>query len=147
MIVTFCGHADFQATKAHEDEMLAVFKKKIGDRCAQMYLGGYGEFDRFSYQCCKKYKERNPNISLVWVTPYLSDCRLKSKKEYYDEILYPSLEDKPKRYSIFYRNKYMVEAADLVVAYVSHDWGGAYKTYKHARRMGKEIYNLAEFKE
>lgn len=48
---------------------------------------------------------------------------------------------------ITYRNKYMVEMADYVVAYVSHDWGGAYTTYKHAKRKGKEIFNLAKFEE
>ena len=65
----------------------------------------------------------------------------------YDSILYPEIEDKPKRYAITYRNKYMVEKADYVVAYVSHDWGDAYTAYKHAKRKGKEIFNLAKFEE
>ena len=41
----------------------------------------------------------------------------------------------------------MVEMADYVVAYVSHDWGGAYTTYQHAKRKGKEIFNLSKFEE
>ena len=65
----------------------------------------------------------------------------------YDSILYLEIEDKPKRYAITYRNKYMVETADYVVAYVSHDWGGAYTAYKHAQRKGKKIFNLANFQE
>ena len=60
-------------------------------------------------------------------------------------MIYPEIEDKPKRYAILYRNKYMVEKADYVVAYVSRNWGGAYQTYKHAKRRGKLIFNLAKF--
>jgi len=116
-----------------------------------MYLGGYGEFDSFAYDCCKKYKETHPNISLVFVTPYLTtdyQCNhLQYQETRYDSILYPEIEDKPKRYAITYRNKYMVEKADYVVAYVSHNWGGAYTTYRHAKRKHKEIFNLGNFKE
>lgn len=39
----------------------------------------------------------------------------------------------------------MVEKADYVVACVSHDWGDAYTAYKHAKRNGKAIFNLANF--
>ena len=36
----------------------------------------------------------------------------------------------------------MVEKADYVVCGIFNDWGGAYKMYQHARRMGKPIYNI-----
>jgi hypothetical protein len=41
----------------------------------------------------------------------------------------------------------MMEKADYVIAYVSHNWGGAYTTYKYAKRKGKEIFNLAKMEE
>ena len=47
---------------------------------------------------------------------------------------------------IAYRNKYMVEKADVVIAYVMHDFGGAYATYTYAKRKGKAIFNLAQRK-
>ena len=72
---------------------------------------------------------------------------LNCDKTRYDLIIYPEIEDKPKRYAITYRNKYMVEVADYVVAYVSHSWGGAYATYNYAKRKGKNIFNLARFEE
>jgi len=151
MIVTFCGHAKFSKTGEYEQKILAFLEKKVGDQPADMYLGGYGSFDSFAYDCCKKYKEIHPNISLVFVTPYLTIDYQKNHLDYqktrYDSIIYPEIEDKPKRYAITYRNKYMVEKADYVVAYVSHNWGGAYTTYKHAKRKGKEIFNLAKFEE
>ena len=149
MIVAFCGHAQFSKSEKHEKKLLAFLKENIGDQPADMYLGGYGDFDRFAYDCCKKYKETHPRISLVFVTPYLTIEYQKNHLDYqitkYDSILYPEIENKPKRYAITYRNKYMVEKADFVVAYVSHNWGGAYTTYKYAERKNKKIFNLAKF--
>ena len=147
MVVTFCGHAQFSKSIEYEQKLLEFLQEKVGDQPADMYLGGYGDFDSFAYDCCKKYKETHPHISLVFVTPYLTveyqRHHLQYQEKMYDFILYPDIEDKPKRYAITYRNKYMVEKADYVVAYVSHDWGGAYATYKYAERKGKEIFNLA----
>ena len=57
------------------------------------------------------------------------------------------LKKKPLKFAISYRNKYMVETADYVIAYVSRAFGGAYMTYRHAKRKGKEIFNLADFQE
>jgi uncharacterized phage-like protein YoqJ len=151
MIVTFCGHAHFLRTEEYEKNLLAFLEEKVGERPADMYLGGYGGFDSFAYDCCKKFKETHPKVSLIFVTPYLTEEYRKNHLEYqktrYDSILCPDIEDKPKRFAILYRNKYMVEKADYVVAYVSHDWGGAYTTYKHAKRMRKEIFNLVNFEE
>lgn len=151
MIVTFCGHAHFSGSEEYEKKILSFLEEKIGDQPADMYLGGYGGFDGFAYDCCKKYQKMHPNVSLVYVTPYLTGVHQKKHLDYqqtrYDFILYPEIEDKPARFAISYRNKYMVEKADYVVAFVSHDWGGAYTTYKHAKRNGKEVFNLADLEE
>lgn len=151
MIVTFCGHAHFSKSANDEQKILSFLEETVGDQPADMYLGGYGEFDRFAYECCKKYQKSHPNVSLIFVTPYLTveyqQNHLKHQEEMYDSILYPEIEDKPKRYAISYRNKFMAEKADYVVAYVSHNWGGAYTMYQHAKRKGKSIFNLADFKE
>ena len=112
-----------------------------------MYLGGYGGFDSFAYSCCKKYQETHPKISLVLVTPYLTTNYPSHQLNGYDAILYPELENKPKRYAIVYRNQFMIEQADYVVAYISHSWGGAYRAYQYGKSKGKKIYNLADFEE
>ena len=149
MIVTFCGHAQFSESAEYEQRLLDFLEEKVGDESAEMYLGGYGNFDRFAYDCCKKYKQLHPRVSLVFVTPYLTveyqKNHLEDRKERYDSILYPEIENKPPKLAILYRNRYMVEKADVVVAYVAHDWGGAYTTYRYAQRKGKMIFNLAAF--
>ncbi|MBQ8309782.1 MAG: hypothetical protein IJX80_02060 [Clostridia bacterium] len=149
MIVTFCGHGDFHKTKEYERKVLTFLEEKIGNQNADMYLGGYGNFDDFAYTCCKKYKETHPTVSLILVTPYITfeyqRNHLKYQKDQYDSILYPTIEDKPRRFAIYYRNQYMVEMADYIIAYVTHDWGGAYQTYQYAERKGKKIFNLSAF--
>ena len=149
MIITFCGHSNYSSNLEDEERLLKFLEKVVCENQVDFYLGGYGNFDSFAYECCKKYKETHPKVSLVFVTPYLTVEYQKNHLEYqktrYDEIVYPDIEDKPPRFAIIYRNRYMVDKADYVVAYVSHDWGGAYTTYKYAQRKGKKIFNLADF--
>jgi hypothetical protein len=38
----------------------------------------------------------------------------------------------------------MVQQADVIVAYVLHDWGGAAQFTAYARHQGKPVFNLAE---
>ncbi len=147
MIITFCGHADYSKEEKHEEWILSFLEKEVGERHAEMYLGGYGEFDAFAYECCKKYKIAHPHISLVFVTPYLNisyqQNHLAYKTQKYDLILYPPLESKPPKFAIFYRNQYMIDCADIIIAYVSRHRGGAYKTYQYAMQKKKFVFNLA----
>ena len=62
----------------------------------------------------------------------------------FDLIIYPELEAVPRKYAIFYRNKWIVEKADLIIAFVKKKYGGAFAMYQYAEKLGKDIYNLAE---
>jgi uncharacterized phage-like protein YoqJ len=142
MIITFCGHSQFFSSNEYQNRLIEILEHEVGDLSAEMYLGGYGGFDSFAYSCCKKYKQTNASISLVFVTPYIKIDPIVCQN--YDSILYPGLEDKLPRYAITYRNRFMVDKADLIIAYIDHEWGGAYNTYKYAKKKGKRIINLAE---
>lgn len=148
MIITFCGHSDFVSTKEYERRFLAVLEDNIGDGAADLYLGGYGVFDSFSYACCKKYQKVNPKVSLIFVTPYITDVyqkkHLGAQENLYDAILYPPIEEKPPKFALVYRNRYMAEKADLMIAYVNRTWGGAYQMYRYAKQKGKPVFNLAD---
>ncbi len=141
MIVTFCGHADFVPTPEHERTLLAILEDVIGDAPAELYLGDHGAFDSFARSCGRTYQMTHPNVTLVLVTPYLH-AQYESGK--YDHILYPGLENVPLRFAISQRNRWMMRQAAVVVAYVTHSWGGAYQTYRYAKSQGKLIYNLKE---
>ena len=145
MIITFCGHSQYTGSGDDEEKIISLLTELVGDRGAELYLGGWGAFDEFARKCGKKYQETHPNVRLVFVTPYITLDYQKNHLDYikdlYDEILYPSLEDKPLKFAISLRNKWMVEQADYVIAYVTHGWGGAYQAYKHARRKKKPLFN------
>ena len=150
MIVTFCGHARFSKSEEHEQQILAFLEEKIGDQPADMYLGGYGSFDSFAYSCTRKYKENHPDCKLVYITPYNSIEQQKKYNEYeknrFDFVLYPELECVPPKYAISHRNRWISEKADIIIAYITHEYGGAYAMYLHAKRRNKLIFNIALYK-
>ena len=148
MIIMFCGHSRFSKKEEYEQKILNFLEEKVGNGFADFYLGGYGEFDNFAYECCKKYKETHRNVSLIFITPYITVEYQKNHLQYgkmvYDEIIYPEIEDKPLRFAISYRNQWMVEKADYVICGIDREWGGAYKTYQYAKRKNKYIYNITD---
>lgn len=60
-------------------------------------------------------------------------------------MLYPPIEKVPLKFAISKRNNWMVENSDLVIAYVNHSFGGAYKTLQAAKRKKKRIINICDF--
>lgn len=52
------------------------------------------------------------------------------------------IEKTPKKYAIDFRNRWMLDKADTVVAYVTHGWGGAAKFVQLAERKKKTVINL-----
>ena len=151
MIITFCGHSQFRRSKDLEQRMFKLLEDKIGNEAADIYLGEYGNFDSFAYDCCKKYKQTHENISLFFITPYMTPeyqkNHLTHQSKRFDSIIYPPIEVVPLKFAILYRNRYMVDMSDCVIAYVNHNRGGAYQMYKYAKKKNKKIFNLADFAE
>ena len=68
------------------------------------------------------------------ITPYLKNL---TKNDIYDATIYPPIENVLPMYAIIKRNEWMVERADLIIAYVKYTYGGAYKTLNYAERKKK----------
>ena len=147
MIVAFCGHRDYVGGAEDAKRILAQLEKEVGDTDCEFFLGERGGFDRFAYGCAKSYQKMHPNARLIFVTPYMSGNRQKKEEAWdrgrFDLILYPALEGVPPRYAIARRNRWIVQCADLVIAYVAREDGGAYKMLQYARRLHKSVYNIA----
>jgi len=45
-----------------------------------------------------------------------------------------------KKFAIMYRNRFVVNESDYVIAYVRTDWGGACEAMRYARRKKKLYY-------
>lgn len=146
MIITFCRHRDFVKTEKIENtliDLLKFFAK--GCETIDCYCGGYGQFDGFTAECVRKAKKDFENIRNCLIIPYISlsyQEKIKYLKDYYDEIIYPLLENIPSKYAIIKRNEWMIDQADLLIAYVKHSWGGAAKSLQYAKRKDTAIFQL-----
>ena len=141
MKITFCGHKDVADREAVERWLCSICSELITQGADEFYLGGYGGFDHMCAVVLRELKYANPHIRLILVLPYLNSSIL---TDGYDETVYPPLESVPRRFAISRRNEWMVMESDVVVAYVTHGWGGAAKTLKYARRKKKQILLFGE---
>ncbi len=147
MTITFCGHSNFSFDNTVKEKLKELLLQEIRKNpVCKFYLGGYGDFDSLCLSILKELKVEFPNIELLFITPYLDDnySKLETAKLYYDGIIYPPLENVPRRFCISKRNEWMVNEADLVIAFVKYSWGGAAKTLEYAKRKNVEFFNLAE---
>lgn len=147
--VTFAGHREVYQSEvrtrlAEELEKVAAEHDSI-----LFYVGGMGDFDGMCAAEVRALKHRHPKqeIKLMLVEPYMKQS-INEEGEYlhmmYDEILIPmELAGIHYKKAITERNRWMVREADLLVSYVYRDFGGAVNTVKYARKMKKEVLNLA----
>ncbi len=77
-------------------------------------------------------------MCLIYIS-HIKKITTYSKKRDTMTLFIPKLKINQKRHAIVYRNRYVVQKADFVVACISHDCGGAYKTYKYAKRLKKKF--------
>mgnify|MGYP000163483939 FL=1 len=144
MTVTFCGHSHVNDADELNKWLDKVLDLLIAEGADRFYLGGYGDFDRMAAEAVKAKKEEKPDIEMALVTAYLSR---QADGEFYDYMIYPTLRDVTQSSVIPKRNEWMVDSADVVVAYVTHEWGGAAKTLEYARRCGKRVMLYPELVE
>ena len=136
MVITFCGHGRVSEPEKVKEWLCEALDRFIHEEKLTFYLGDCGGFDRMAASVVREKKKLNPSAQSVLVIPYLN--RQYDEKSY-DYTLYPPLENVPFRFAISKRNKWMVSEADVVIAYVTHGWGGAAKTLEYARRSGKKV--------
>ena len=141
MIITFCGHSKLYNTDIIKDRLTRELRSLSAQGTHTFYLGGYGDFDLLAANVLHELKPEYPELESILILPYPDrqvDVSL------YDGTIYPPLENVPKRFAISHRNRWMVDQADMVIAYVDHDWGGAEKTLAMAQKKKLPIINLAE---
>ena len=91
-------------------------------------------------------RQKHPNIEIVLVLAYLpTEKGGKDEERSCTSTIYPEgLELVPQRFAITYRNRWIVEQSDYLIAYVRSSHGGSYEALKNAKRKGKRIVNLAD---
>lgn len=151
MIISFTGHSFVSST----DQIKEIVKEQIRNQIIDggvitCYLGGYGNFDEICAHACRELKNEYKNIQLIYVTPYLTlteQTKIKQMQAYglCDASIYPPIENTPPRFAISKRNEWMMANADLVIAYVYRNFGGAYHSLQIAKRRKKKIINICDY--
>ena len=147
MIITFCGHSNCLFNDEEKEKLKQILIKEITKNpTCKFYLGGYGDFDSLCLRTLRELKKEFQSIELIFITPYIDKnySKLEFAKYHYDDVIFPPLESVPRKFAILKRNEWMVEEADLVIAYVMYSWGGAAKTLEYAKRKKVPIINIAQ---
>lgn len=139
MVVTFCGHKEITGSDELHDRLLSVLRDLISEGADSFLLGGYGAFDGLAASAVCELQAEFPHIHSTLVLPYIDRC---FNTELYNDSVYPPLENVPRRFAISRRNEWMVDQADVIVAFVTHGWGGAAATLRYAERKKKRVISI-----
>ena len=148
--VAFFGHRYIDNLFKVEELLEEQIRKLINEKeYVDFLVGRNGEFD----QCVSstvlriRKKYRDDNSSLILMLPYPTAEYTNNQnyfEDYYSDIgiSYAAAKAHPKS-AIQIRNREMVDRADLIICYIEHNEGGAFKTIKYASEQNKPIINLA----
>lgn len=140
MTCTFFGHRD--APSELRGRIKTTLVDLIQSQNADLfYVGNHGNFDRMAASVLRELSADFPKIRYFTVLAYLPEHDSDPAPTVYPE----GIELVPKRFAISFRNRFMVEQSDLVIAYVTCPCGGAAKFTNLALKKGKTVINLAPF--
>ena len=144
--IAFIGHSVIYGQYRLEDKIEDLIREKLCMKeYVELYIGRNGDFDISVASAAKRAQEAlgHHNSSLVLIQPYpMKDDPCYEK--FYDEVWYPIDSKTHPKAAITKRNQWMMKNADLLIAYVEPGRkGGAYTAMKYAKKLEKEIINLA----
>ena len=151
MIISFIGHSfvfpEKEVKEILQEQIINNIPHSTPVTC---YTGGYGDFDQICAHVCKGSKKEYQNIEVVYITPYLNQSeqtkiKLMQESGLCDSSIYPPIENIPLKFAILKRNEWMIDNSDMIIAYVNHSFGGAYKSLLFAKRKKKKIINICDF--
>ncbi len=148
MKISFTGHRNIDTPHAISqlDDLLANYSSRD-----VTFLSGMAEgFDLLAAERVLALQEGGASLRLCCVTPYAKQIytlhgadreRYKRVISLADEVL--TLESEYSHGVYYRRNAYLVEQADLMIAYFDGVYkGGTADTIRRARRAGREVINL-----
>ena len=139
-VCTFFGHRNCPDGLKHR--LRAVIIDLITNRGIDMfYVGRQGGFDRLVRSVLREITQEYPQVRYAVVLAYMpSEHPVLGDTS--DTMLPEGIELVHPRYAISWRNNWMLQKSDFVVAYVAHSWGGAAQYVQKASRSGKTVINL-----
>ena len=145
--IAFIGHRKIEGHNDLEDKIEELARDAMRNNdFVEFLMGRNGDFDISAASAVRRARKAfgEESSALILVQPYsMKDDEY--YEHYYDSILYPI--DKKTHYkkAITKRNEWLVDHADLLVAFVENEKaGGAYTALKYAEKQGVENINLGE---
>lgn len=137
---TFFGHRDCPETI--KPKLREVLVDLITNHGVEMfYVGHQGQFDAYVHSELKKLKKEYPQINFAVVLAYMPGKKTEYD-DYSDTMLPEGIESVHPRYAISWRNNWMIQQSEYIVAYITHTWGGAFQYTQKAIRKKKHVIIL-----
>lgn len=139
----FFGHRD-----VHEpirSKLKAEISKLLESNPETEFLVGHqGQFDALVLSVLEELRRERGTLNYSVVLAYLPEDKSKLPTSP-EHTLYPEgIEASPKRFAISWRNRWLVNQADVVICYIRHSTGGAAKYVELAQKRGKRIINIGK---
>ena len=149
MIIMFLGHSKIHSSKLlYEKIKNAILKNVKRDEEILFYCGHEGDFDFLSAKACRAVSHAYEDCEVVLITPYSegkeAENKISVQSGFHETVIYPPLENMPYRIAIYKRNKWMIGQAELIISYVTHPTDRSYKYLEYAKKIGKQVINLAD---
>lgn len=143
---TFAGHRRIESGIREETEAAIRALVEVGG-VREFLCGGMGEFDAACAAAVRRMKAEFPQLRLCLVLPSMSKAAMdmREMQSAYDEIVIPEESDQAHfKQRITLRNRFMVDASDIVLACVRRNYGGAYQTARYAAKKKKPLLFVRE---
>ncbi len=135
--VSFIGHREIEHHREIEERLTEIITDLLRTtEFVEFQIGRNGEFDTFAASCIKRIQKDfgNHNSALVLVLPY-AVADIEYYEKYYDDIIIPEEAGKAHfKSAITKRNQWLVDNADMLIAYVRRDTGGAATCLRQAEK-------------
>ena len=138
-VCTFFGHRECCLDSA---VLLSAIEHLINEGVEEFLVGHQGQFDSMVCSSLRSLRERYPHIRYSVVLAYL---QAQNRDEDFSDTVYPEgIETVLPKYAIDWRNRYLIDRADICLCYIDYSWGGAYKFAQLAQRRGRKVINLGK---
>ena len=129
---TFFGHHDCPVT-VERTLYMALVDLVEEHRVDTFYVGRQGAFDAIALSALKNLIHQYPHIQYSVVLERIpGKCNCIGNYEGINTMLPEGIETVHPRYAILWRNNWMLDRSDFIVAYIKHSWGGAAKFVEKA---------------
>lgn len=142
---TFFGHRDCP------ESIKTGLKREIerlicNQQVDTFYVGTQGGFDRMAYSALKELRSKFSNITVYRVLAYMprNDTVSNDEIQSEDTFLPEGIERVHPRYAIVWRNNWMIDHSEYVIAYLTHPTGGAYQAVERAKKKGRTVIIINE---